>query len=398
MSQINCLTSVMHKFTPQGQEAVINLLKENRALLNQKFGYAKLPTIISDKGLCQSFEKELVDKNDTIIKIVSDILANFYKTTPKTLKETITSTCIQFKEKCDCNPRGKAALEASKHFEAKKQKAMDILDKNGCVLLKSILKNCETSENIDKIAKSLETLVAGYLITHPIDFLKALISKYGKTNIELTRKLTGVMIEIHKILLNPSADRRVKNIEKFIKEKYGLQYVHLDNYADAKRVLQALEIAKKHNVPISEQIIVTPFMHHEKGGVNCILNNAILLNLRQEKELIPKFINGLDDNFECKKYIQAVFAEIFCNSTSTSNSLHNIIHEFVHNENPAARLKIKLPEKYRSVVDKLGEYASSSFNKDNEELRTELRVKQILEYLTPEEDELLKILQDAIPK
>ena len=74
MSKVNDLVSIMHQFTPKGQDMLLKILKENKSTLKKDFGFVKIPKIISDKGMTDKFEKELLDKNSSIRDVVNNLL------------------------------------------------------------------------------------------------------------------------------------------------------------------------------------------------------------------------------------------------------------------------------------------------------------------------------------
>ena len=204
------------------------------------------------------------------------------------------------------------------------------------------------------------------------------------------------MLETQKIFLNPSKDTRVRNIERILRQKYGFKYVHLENYDDAEKILKTVELAQKNNIPLVENIVVTPFMEAKMGGVNLPYGNSIFINTNKGLKNVKAPIERLQCSNDFKEAIKASNFEGVVNQNSTSNSLHVYLHEFIHRENPKQKLDIIIPERFKKTVYNLGGYAKESFNVSNEEIRVELRVKQLLENLKPDEEELLNLLQSAI--
>jgi len=402
------IRKLTQRFTPKGKKMVISFLKENKTTLKEDFGFVKLQRIISDRGLTQKFESELLDQHSSLREITNDILnkvrfveiikmkiaqnnkKNIFKELDKLYKKT--------KSEIKHNPRGKMAFTVSKHFAQKKQQLLNLLQTKIGYPAKFFYLST-TPETIDMRIEVFDTLILLInRIAHPIKFLQRVFN--NKKELDAYRKfITELSIDMQKILLSPSRDKRVRKIEKILQKKYGFEYVRLDNLNDATKILKAVQIAQKHNIPLNKNIIVTPFLKSSSAGQNHLGGDTIMINTDCGENYIKKFTTTLkkistNPDYNCS--IEARLQQEQLELNSTSNSLHLYLHELVHNENRYGKILPVIPNSFKPTVKALGSYAEVNFNVRNEEVRAELRVKQILEKLTYNEEELLKLLQKSI--
>jgi hypothetical protein len=376
-------------------------LKENRKLLNTPLGFARVPNLLSDRGEISAVQNELIDKDNSVTKIAYNLIENFM--TENSLKinfdENLNEIFRQISENMRFNPRGKAAFWATKHFQDKKNKVISYLEK---IKYKETAKTVEKWEDpcdADKIAEAFDfkSLMGDYLQQHPIIAIKGILKNLLGMRIDkLGQKNMNVFINLHKLLITRTKDHQVRAIENKIKKKYGLELVNLDNLQDAKIIQKGLQLAKENNIPLPKSIVVTPFMDIDNAGCNFTRDKIIFINSNAQQGSFKPAISRLKLTRIEELFLNGFLLQSELNKNSTNNSVHNILHELVHGENPDAYIKVKIPQKFYSVVENLGDYAESSFNKNNEEIRTELRTKQILEGLNREEQELLDLLQSKI--
>ena len=405
MPNVSKIMQVMHQFSPKGQEMVLQFLKENKTTLKKDFGFAEFPRIISDKKMTDNFEKELLDKNNSIRSIITGILKKTFQT--NILKKINRDNQLEVLGKVEelayqvdgnqkYNPRGKGAFLATKHFEKKKQDLLELLEKKCGKSARSLLDGI-TPENIDNYFVKENIITSAYIMANPFKSFQTLL-RNKKAMKQAGQELCDLMLEAQKILLDPNKDKRVRKIENILKTKYDFKYVYLDNIEDAVSMLKAVKLAKENNIPLVENIIISPYIKANKAGFNIKQGNTIFINTNQGLRSVIGYANRLNCEKDLRDAIIASSMDGTINQTSTSNSMHVFLHEFIHRENPEQLLDITIPESFRETVSKLGSYAEDAFNKSNEEIRVELKVKQLLERLNPEEEELLNLLQSAIKK
>ena len=137
-------------------------------------------------------------------------------------------------------------------------------------------------------------------------------------------------------------------------------------------------------------------MLSEKSGFNILVKDTILINSNNQLHLLNTSLSRSDMAAPKHKIIRGIMQQSMLKNYASQNSKAIPLHEIIHNENRDGIRLPDLPEKYRSVIENIGYYAKSNFNIDNEEVRTELRVKQLLDYLKDDEQEALDILQAAL--
>lgn len=225
-------------------------------------------------------------------------------------------------------------------------------------------------------------------------------------------KQGDLSVKFWKMILPEVKDKKVLEISNILKNQYGMKYVHLESAKDAEKMLRAVEFAKKKNIPIPDNVIMTSAFPIE-GGQNVLTSNLehtvfinskrsldIALGLVDKKnyyEKILKSIKNLKRKIKGEEQIptnrELLRAEILGAKAidfSTPDELHTIIHEFEHSRNFVFS-NTGIPKKHVPTVDGLMNYSRDNCNKLNDEIRNELLTKRDIMGLNPQEENLLKL-------
>ena len=293
------------------------------------------------------------------------------------------------------------AIKGLEHnFEEKKQKVIKIiLSDSECLSSEYIssVKKISTPEELSKVIRT-------YFINHNM----GMNSKYKNDIIDIVNKKKmslnmqqkifkdeatecNMQLALIKAVTEPSKDKRVIQVEQFLKENYGMDYVHLESIEEAKNILKTVKMCIKHNIPLPKNIIISPFVMVQASGQN-IAHSAteysVFISSKKEqgkaiKEAYEKLVSPeLDEIIQTLKNQDE-------NWFSTKDFLHVYVHEFCHSDQALELLipfKLKqIPKKYYETIKKIGLYAQSS----RRELLTELQTKNILGTLNEDEKALL---------
>ena len=207
-------------------------------------------------------------------------------------------------------------------------------------------------------------------------------------------KMCDIQLEIIKSVLNPSTDPEVLRIENYLKTKYGMDFVHLESLEEAKKILKTIDIVKKYNVPMPNNIIITPFTMAYASGENLghsMIKRSIIIQGQKEKvhniKKAYKQISSINSNY--KKLLKSSEKTYL----STDDPLHVYVHEFLHSAQTIEFLipfqQKPIPKKFMKVAEELGTYANTS----KLDMDIELTTKDILRSLNKEERELSDYLK-----
>ena len=203
-------------------------------------------------------------------------------------------------------------------------------------------------------------------------------------------------LKFTKLIIPETEAPEVRKLERFLKQQYKFDYIHLENAESAEKVKNALEIAKQKKLPIPHNIVVTPYSFQGLvNGVNRLgsdLKTTVYIMAEPSRKTHYKIFKSLPQK---TKEVDIFLAENLWYALkmySTDKPEHTIMHEFMHSKKPLLLCNKKIPKAYKEVVDNLSKYAKDSFNKMNDEVRNELLTKEVFEGLNKKEKELLNIL------
>lgn len=204
---------------------------------------------------------------------------------------------------------------------------------------------------------------------------------------------------LHALFSPPSRNPKVIEIEKILKEKYGVDLALLaDDLPNAQKILKAVETAKDKGIPIPRDFIVTNYKSNAEhlrtydGRASSILLGSnmfkIYMGKHRPKVEIPDALKDLMQIWQKTRGFSSWF--------STTNPEHVVMHEIMHQEHlPFLAFKRKkIPKKFATTINRLSGYAASKPQCAHETF-TELNTKRILSELTPEEQELFKFLSES---
>lgn len=280
------------------------------------------------------------------------------------------------------------------------------------------LTNLGVSNNSLKQIKNANTL--GELFVSIMQFSKTLTQKEAPIipkNIKRTTRSIPLQLEqeiykfknfrsncvrnLHTIFNTKSTNPEVVKIENILNKKYKIQTALLGNDLEvAKKVLEAVKLAKSKGIKLPNEIIVSEFslgggefMRSFKDGNE--INTILLPSIYSRNTFLTIKNNIL--TFMPTKYKQLLENwKNFCGFKehgSTTSPIHMEIHEIMHQTHTPliAFLNKKIPSKFMPVVRRLSEYSAINEN-FNFEIYTELATKNVLEKLEPDEAELFKFL------
>lgn len=297
------------------------------------------------------------------------------------------------------------AIESLKHnFEEKKQKIIDII-LSGKELLSSKyikrIKQIKTPEDLACIVRSYGTEVSETQYKKHQELVDSVLR--GKVlKLEEQQEITdeasricSIYFDMVKALTEKSKDARVIQMEDFVKVRYGMDYVHLESFEEAKKVIKALDLAVKNNIPLPKNIIITPFTPYMASGVNLsqsISERSIFIKSQKEiDKTVAKAYKQftLPETNDIVKNLQKEDSILH----STDDELHEYLHELVHSKyympNLLSKKNIRIPLKYYNTARSISTNAMVS----RSELVTELKTKSILRSLNKDEQELLNYLE-----
>ena len=293
------------------------------------------------------------------------------------------------------------ALKDLEHnFEEKRQKVINIILANSQNLPPEYVKAVKKIEKPEQIAMAIRSyaLVANQTLNQKFnDIIQQVIKKQRmslKDQQMLFRaetKICDVYLELIKAVTEPSKDPRVIRIENYIKATYNMDFVHLDTFEEAKKVLKTIKLARQNGITLPKNIIISPFTMFQTGGVNLTHNmtehSVILAKQKEMQEAAKKAYQQL--TLPQSKQIAKSLIEQDARWHATDDELHIYMHEFAHSKyflELLLPMKAKpVPMRYNKAAQKVGIYALSS----RSELATELKTKSILRSLSADEKELL---------
>ena len=179
---------------------------------------------------------------------------------------------------------------------------------------------------------------------------------------------------MYKALSLKSTNPRVLQIEKILKQKYGMDFVALnDDVVHAEKLLRACELMHKNGDKLVKNYIVTDMMPATGkclGTESAVLHSSTNL----DKILNPCSTEGL---------------------VAKTNELHTILHEFGHFLQPSNIDTITIPKHLEHVRATVSDYAKIS---GNAELFAELfaKIRLTPEKVTREELELFEFLKNVV--
>lgn len=400
MSNVTTILSALRKFTPKGQTMAISFLKENRERLALELGFADIPNLISGNHRYSQLSNEILNSDDSLASIVTSNLKSVQaQKITKNTKKIIDSYDEVINARTASIPHI-LVEDLSNSFRRKKSDLMVFCEANNIDYLSQV-RSAGSPEEMCGIVKNLFMLCTNK--AYETSGLKAICDKgiretpeYFETLYKCQQIDGDLQLQLQKIILSPPKNKDILALENLIKKKFGTDFVYVRDIEHGKQILEALEIAQRENLPIPQNIIVSPFFNEKvtTAGQHFSHTNGqqtICIKADVEKEII----NTIEDN-DIRLFHKANCLmnriEQENDYTSTSHPLHTILHEIIHGEKKVRR-KITLIEKFKTFISKLSGYAKENAMSGNfEETRVELRTKEILDKLNCEEKEFLDFI------
>ena len=209
---------------------------------------------------------------------------------------------------------------------------------------------------------------------------------------KLITKRGDLEVKFWKTVLSQPENKRIAKITEILKKEYGIKYTYFETPEDAEKVLKAVKYARDKNIPIPDNIIMTPAFNID-GGQNILtsdLERTVIINTQRTDDILKNILRHEPKD----SYNELISAELQGQDIvrfSTPHELHVILHEFEHSRN-FLYSNVKIPKKHLPAVNGLSYYARRSFNlSNNDEIRNELLTKRDILGLNESEKALLSL-------
>ena len=195
-----------------------------------------------------------------------------------------------------------------------------------------------------------------------------------------------------KAMCTPSTNPEVVAIENILREQYNVKFVNLKDDLDiAKNVLKAFENAKKNNVSLPCNIVVSDFMF--VNGEHFCTENLILLASKDSSNISRAINRKCMANLSVKD--KQVLSMVGCmpnlSNCSTDAPEHAVLHEILHGTHPHlnAYSRRAIPHELRDIKEEVSLYSALS---ETHETYVELYTKRLIQGLDDREEQLFKYL------
>ncbi len=394
MSNINILLSTIRKFKPEGQRKIIGLLRK------QDLGYDDI------NNLSVSLRDDVFQKGVASKDIIADSLSEFIKRSYKECnEESFKELVSQLNQATNIVQGGTSIKKFAQIFSSRKKGLYNFAQKDlKDEKLAEQIKNFNPTGNIESDAEVFVSFLQKFnLGIGQNKYLNIYLDKNKNKNLRYLQlaynelqTISDKMLKFAKLTIPPTENPEVRKLEKFLKQKYKLDYIHLENVEQAENVKKCLEIATQKNIPIPNNIIVTPyFFENGISGLNRLssdLKTTIYIAANPVLNVYYELLKTVSENLKEKSVLFADNLWQRLKLYSTERPEHVIMHEMMHSKNPILLCNKKIPEKLKDTVCNISRYAKQSFNFQNDEIRNELLTKQVLGGLNPKEQEILNIL------
>lgn len=201
------------------------------------------------------------------------------------------------------------------------------------------------------------------------------------------------MATLFRMFAKPSKNPEVIEIEKILKEQYGIQAYLNNDYERAVNILNSVKKLKENNIPIPKEYIVSDF--HGGGIALCTDKHTVLLGSSKTDELAKQFKQTRTVHPKEQALVDEWQKECgFDGWRSCGAKEHVETHEACHflHFPFLAFLQQKTGKAFADTVKKLSGYVA--LKKDNHyEIFAELKAKSLYEPLNSKEQHLLDILE-----
>lgn len=404
------LMRIMHEFTPEGQTILLNALRKNRAVVNKKFGFAReLPSILIKDGTMEELQKAY-KKNEYIECLVDDLLVKGLEIDVK--DKFWQKCCVKYHNLLEEASSKNHSLihDLSDNFESKRAKIIEYFKTRGFFARAKQAKNAKNPEELSKVVYDGNMSINDTNTHNNLKLIKQSGIRNNRNGFSLESlreimknngKLGDNLLELQKIVGIPPADPELIRLINIIKQEFGMDYVHFKSVDEAVKFLRAARIAKIEGVPIAKNVATSNIMPGFAAGANCHnsnFGNIVFLKPEEDVELMNKEIIECRKQIKHRKFrrylkladeVNEQFGFNNENPYSTQSELHAQMHELIHSEvigkHFSSYATRKLSKEQIKVAEKVSNYAAASARGMTEEVRTELRARQILSKYFPKE-------------
>ncbi len=240
------------------------------------------------------------------------------------------------------------------------------------------MKKCKNEEEFEcalfsYIAKMTEKSEFKYINDNQ-DVLLDIINRKGSSKLSEEQHLHKKrietydnLVELYKAAAVPDTDMDVLIIKDILQDKYNVDEMYFNN--DPQVAMNWLDTAiyvTSYGLDMPKVIVTCPYILASGTNAATSKGSTVIINPERRSSKL-----GL----------------------STNHPLHAYVHETVHCNQPdlTAFNLIKIPDKFKSTADNISEYAKDNFM---HEIHAELKTKQILSRLTPNEEKFLKYIEN----
>ena len=200
------------------------------------------------------------------------------------------------------------------------------------------------------------------------------------------------IIAREKALSAPSTNKRVIEIETILREKYGVEFVSLkDDEQMAENILKAFETAKKENILLPKNVVISDFM--VANGERISTENTILIASQDAIRIQPEISRNAQKILTKEQREILMLAQYLPSKSmfSTNAPEHLPLHEIMHGTHPMLNAfgNKKIPSYMIPAKENLSLYSAIS---KTHETFTELATKKSIQGLSKEETELYNYL------
>ena len=233
MGKVGAILGVLHKFTPEGRDVALKVLKGNKKNLKSNiFGFTELLETTSKNGRINILQKELINKNETVRSVVKNGLNSYAAKLNKSINnsdffdliilsnDTVTKNYsqkgIELLSENFADKKQKLLKFAQTHFSTNKELIKILNDTDSPEVMYRYLRNM--SDNIYNCNAAKLERMAKQITPNPQEQVRQVYRNFEvlKESINTSQKTAEMIFDFQKILLKPTKDLKVKNIEKNI--------------------------------------------------------------------------------------------------------------------------------------------------------------------------------------
>ena len=217
MGNIGEIVSLMHKFTPKGQEMALKILRREKDLLDKPYEFMELPQRLAKSEELGCLEREMLGN--------SYLSENLYELWAKNVSHLNSDTKFM--------TRYQEIIKQTS--EAQRNNQVKLIQKNKKKVVKFIEQECKDKKLAQKMRQSSsaadildcsQLMFAKYLIPQvDMETYKQMVRgklEYFQEGYKQLLKYGDLDLKFWKMLLPDSKDKRVIEISELLKKEYGM--------------------------------------------------------------------------------------------------------------------------------------------------------------------------------